>query len=113
MKFSEETLEQAVIELFEAENYQHQNGHNIHKEINDVLLREDLKAFLLNQYSNDDITLNEIDSIIRQMEVLPASTLYESNKAIIKMVSDGFVLKREDRSKKDLFIQLIDFDPDN
>src|SRR5699024_3393868 len=27
--------------------------------------------------------------------------------------SDGFVLKREDRSKKDLFIQLIDFDPDN
>ena len=113
MKFTEESLEQAVIELFVSENYQHQNGIHIHKEINDVLLRDDLKAYLLNRYSDDDITLNEIESIVRKMEVLPASTLYESNKAIIKMVSDGFVLKREDRSKKDLFIQLIDFNPDN
>ncbi|PFP23500.1 type I restriction endonuclease [Bacillus sp. AFS073361] len=113
MNFTEETLEQAVIELFETEDYQHKNGNQIHKEIHDVLLGDDLKAFLLNRYSNEEITLNEVDSIIRQMEVLPASTLYESNKAIIKMISDGFILKREDRSKKDLFIQLIDFDPDN
>ncbi|WP_026286217.1 type I restriction endonuclease [Salsuginibacillus kocurii] len=36
--------------------------------------------------------------------------MYESNKAIIKMITDGFVLKREIRSKKDLYIQLIDFE---
>src|SRR5690606_39136770 len=95
------------------QNYHYQSGTLIHKEISDVLLRDDLKAFLLNRYSDDGITLNEIESIIRQMEVLPASMLYESNKAIIKMISDGFILKREDRSKKDLFIQLIDFEPDN
>jgi type I restriction enzyme R subunit len=110
MKFTEESLEQAVIELFKAENYQHQNGKYIHKEISDVLLREDIKIFLLNRYSDDDITTNEIDSIIRHMEVLPSSALYNSNKAIMKMISDGFVLKREDRSKKDLFIQLLDFE---
>jgi type I restriction enzyme, R subunit len=110
MKFTEEALEQAVIELFEAENYQHQNGMNIHKEMSDVLLREDIKTYLRNRYFTDDITGNEIDSIIRKMEVLPSSSLYDSNKAIIKMISDGFVIKREDRSKKDLFIQLLDFD---
>lgn len=110
MKFTEESLEQAVIELFETENYQWQNGINVHKEINDVLLRRDIKTFLLNRYSDDHITSNEIDGIIRQMEVLPSSTLYDSNKSIMKMISDGFVLKREDRSKKDLFIQLIDYD---
>ncbi|MCM3118163.1 type I restriction endonuclease subunit R [Neobacillus sp. MER 74] len=110
MKFTEASLEQAVIELFEAEYYQHQSGMHIHKEMIDVLLRGDIKNFLLNRYSNDDITTNEIESIIRQMEVLPSSTLYESNKAIMKMISDGFVLKREDRSKKDLFIQLLDFE---
>jgi type I restriction enzyme R subunit len=109
MKFTEEALEQAVIELFQAENYQHVNGMFIHKEMTDVLLRDDLKAFLLNQYAGDDITINEINSIIRQMEVLPSSALYDSNKAIIKMIADGFVLKREDRSKKDLFIHLIDY----
>jgi type I restriction enzyme R subunit len=110
MKFTEESLEQAVIELFEAEKYQHQNGMHIHKELSDVLLREDIKTFLLDRYSDDDITGNEIESIIRFMEVMPSSALYDSNKAIIKMISDGFVFKREDRSKKDLFIQLLDFE---
>ncbi|MGZ9819399.1 type I restriction endonuclease subunit R [Peribacillus simplex] len=110
MKFTEASLEQAVIELFEAEYYQHQSGMHIHKEMSDVLLRGDIKTFLLNRYSNDDITTNEIESIIRKMEILPSSALYGSNKAIMKMISDGFVLKREDRSKKDLFIQLLDFE---
>ena len=105
MKFTEANLEQANIELFEAENYPHKNGMHIHKEMSDVLLRDDIKAFLRDRYSKEEITSNEIASIIRQMEVLPSSALYDSNKAIIKMISDGFVFKREDRSKKDLFIQ--------
>lgn len=109
MRFTEETLEYAVIELFNEENIQHVNGAYIHKEMCDVLLREDLKQFLLNQYSNDDITLNEIAGIIRQLEVYSSSALYESNKAIMKLIADGFVLKREDRNKKDLFINLIDY----
>ncbi|QZK99530.1 type I restriction endonuclease subunit R [Flavobacterium psychrophilum] len=110
MKFNEETLELAVIELFEAENIPHQNGKFIHKEMSDVLLRDDIKAFLFNQYSNDDITLNEVNSIIRKLEVFPSSVLYDSNRQIMKLVADGFTFNREDRSKKDLFIQLIDYD---
>lgn len=114
MKFTEFSLEQAVIELFETEKYQHQNGMHIHKEMSDVLLRDDIKLFLNNRYSYDGITGNEIESIILQMEVLPASALYDSNKTIMKMISEGFVFKREDRSKKDLFIQLLDFEtPEN
>ncbi|OKP97653.1 type I restriction endonuclease subunit R [Paenibacillus sp. P46E] len=110
MKFTEESLERAVIELFETEDYKHKNGMYIHKEMSDVLLRDDTKAYLFDRYSDDDITNNEIEGIIRQMEVLPSSALYDSNKAIIKMISDGFLFKREDRSKKDLFIQLLDFE---
>lgn len=109
MKFTEETLEQAIIELFEAENYQHVNGIHIHKEMSDVLLRDDLKAFLRNLYEKDEITENEINSILRSLDILPSSALYDSNKAIMKMISDGFLLKREDRKKKDLYIKLIDY----
>jgi type I restriction enzyme, R subunit len=109
MTFTENTLEQAFIELLHDVNIPHHSGTHIHKEISDVILRGDLQEFLLNQYGDDDITLNEIRSIIRQLEVLPSSALYESNKAILKMIADGFVLKREDRNKKDLFIHLIDF----
>lgn len=110
MKFTEGYLESAVIELLQAENYEHKNGMYIHKEITDVLLRDDLRLFLRSRYSNEGITKNEIEGIIRQMEVLPASALYNSNKAIIKMISDGFIIKREDHTKKDLYIQLIDFE---
>ena len=109
MKFTEEKLEQAVIDLFEAEGYKHLTGEQIHKEMPDVLLRDDLKQYLLNRYSNEDITLNEIEVIIRKLDLCPASALYESNKEIIKLLADGFLLKREDRSKKDLYIQLIDY----
>lgn len=109
MKFTEEKLEQAVIDLFKAEGYQHFTGEQIHKELPEVLLRDDLKQYLLNRYCAEEITLNEINSIIRKLELYPSSSLYESNKEIIRLVADGFLLKREDRSKKDLYIQLIDF----
>lgn len=109
MIFNEETLEKAVIELFEAERIPHCHGETIHKEMSDVLLRDDLKQYLLNQYADDDITLQEIEGIIRQLELYPSSALYDSNKAIMKLVADGFTLRREDRNKKDLFIHLIDF----
>ena len=107
--FTEAKLEQAVIELFEAEGYKHLTGEQIHKEMPDVLLREDLRQYLLNRYSSEDITLNEIDAIIRRLELYPSSALYESNKEIIRLLADGFLLKREDRSKKDIYIQLIDY----
>ncbi len=47
MKFTEAKLEQAVIELFEAEGYKYLTGEQIHKEMPDVLLRDDLKQYLL------------------------------------------------------------------
>ncbi|GEM_PF-2128699 len=34
-----------------------------------------------------------------------AADLYESNKAIMKLVSDGFLLKRQDRIWRGLFMQ--------
>jgi type I restriction enzyme, R subunit len=110
MKFTEEKLEQAVIELFEAEQIPHCHGEAIHKEMSDVLLRDDLKQFLLSQYGAEGITNNEIESIIRRLELYPSSDLYGSNRAIMKLVADGLVLKRENRKEKDLYIYLLDFE---
>lgn len=110
MKFTEDTLEKAVIELFGEVGIPHVHGETIHKEMTDVLLKDDLKQFLLNRYSDENITTSEIDSIVRQLEAFSSSDLYGSNKAIMKLVSDGFSLKREDRSKKDIFIQLLDYE---
>ena len=45
MKFTEESLEQAVIELFRAEQYESVNGMFIHKEMSDVLGQLSLMKF--------------------------------------------------------------------
>lgn len=110
MKFTEESLENAVLELFESVEIPHIHGDTIHKEIDDVLLRNDLSQYLLNRYSGDEITTNEIDTIIRTLDLFPSSSLYESNKAIMKLIYDGYLLKREDRSKKDILVQFINYE---
>lgn len=107
MKFTEESLEQAVIELFEEEGYEYISGEQITKKPHEVLITEDLKKYLISRY--DDITMSELESIIRMLNAYPASDIYESNKSIMKHISDGFILTREDRSKKDIFIEFIDY----
>ncbi|MCI5123879.1 MAG: type I restriction endonuclease subunit R, partial [Candidatus Electrothrix sp. AR5] len=75
----------------------------------DVLLKDDLRSFLTRCYAQENLTADEINTIIRQLEAYPAADLYNSNKQIHKLVADGFLLKREDHNQKDLYIQLIDY----
>ena len=108
-KFSEAQLELAIIELLSAEGYPHVLGETIERQPQEVLIKADLRAFLAKQYVKDGITPGEIEAVIHQLEAYSTADLYESNKAIMKLVSDGFLLKREDRDQKDLYVQLIDY----
>ncbi|MCE2958525.1 MAG: type I restriction endonuclease subunit R [Bacteroidota bacterium] len=109
MKFTEEKLERAFTELLGQEGFPHHLGITIARKPEEVLIEEDLQNFLSTQYASQGITLNETKSIILQLKSLSASDLYESNKTFLKMLSDGFILKREDRNQKDIYIQLIDY----
>jgi type I restriction enzyme R subunit len=109
MKFTEEKLERAFTELLGQEGFPHHLGITISRKPEDVLIEEDLQTFLLTQYAGQGITVNETKSIILQLKSLSASDLYESNKTFLKMLSDGFILKREDRNEKDIYIQLINY----
>ena len=109
MKFTEEKLEKAFTELLGQEGFPHHLGITITRKPEEVLIEEDLQNFLLIQYASHGITINEIKSIILQLKSLSSTDLYESNKTFLKMLSDGFILKREDRNQKDIYIQFIDF----
>ena len=109
MKFTEEKLERAFTELLGQEGFPHHLGISITRKPDEVLIEEDLQTFLLTQYADQSITPNEIKSIILQLKSLSALDLYESNKTFLKMLSDGFILKREDRNQKDIYIQLINY----
>jgi len=112
-RLTEERLEQAIIELLGNEDFTHVHGENITRPTSEVLLKDDLRQYFITRYATDGITEGEIEHIIRRLDSFSAADLYESNKAIMKMVSDGFLIKREDRSQKDLYIQLIDYSAEN
>ena len=108
-KFTEDKLEQAIIALLEEQGYPHLKGEAISRESHEVLIKADLRDYLARHYQAEQITPAEIESVIRKLERPPALDLYDSNKSIMKWVSDGFLLKREDHTQKDLYIQLIDY----
>ena len=111
MKFTEEKLEKAFTELLGQEGFPHHVGATLvgSRKPDEVLIEEDLQNYLLSQYSAMGITTGEIKSIILQLKSLASSDLYESNKIFMRMLADGFILKREDRRQKDIYIQLIDY----
>jgi len=109
MKFTEAQLEAAIIELLGEQGYPYVAGNDITRAPNEVLIKADLRAYLAEKYANENITVGELDSIVKQLEMLAATDLYESNKTFCKWLSDGFLLKREDHNEKDLYIQLVDY----
>lgn len=110
IKFTEAKLEEAFIDLLAGQGYPHAFGNALARNSTDeVLLKDDLRNYLLRRYRHDGLTKSEADGIIRELDSLPASDLYESNKTFMSKVQDGFLLKREDHHAKDLHIQLIDY----
>lgn len=112
-KFTEAKLEEAFIELLGNENFPHFLGNTIVRNPDEVLIEDDLIAFLLNQYNKERLTNTEAKSIALQLKTLSSSDLYESNKTIMQWLSDGFSFKRDDPNSKDIWIYLIDYSIQN
>lgn len=112
-KFTEEKLELAFIELLENQGITYQFGKDIQRAESEVLLEDVLKEYLKSRYKTENITDSEINGIVRKLHSYPASDLYDSNKSIMKLISDGFILKREKADDKDIYIEFINYDDVN
>ena len=111
--FSEAVLEQAIIDKFKAEDYDYVSGDNLHRELTDVLIEEDLSAFLAAKYAPQGITQSEIDSIIRNLRYAAATPVYSANRSMFLRMVEGETFVREDRSAKDFHLRLIDFNAED
>ncbi len=107
-KFNEDKLEEAIIELFRQQGYTPVTGNTIHRKYEEVLLKDDMKSFLLSSYP--DLTETEIKTAISMLENIQASPLYEGNREAYRLYSEGFDLVREDPTKLAVHINYIDFD---
>lgn len=111
MKYTESQLEHAFINLLQSEGYSYINGKELERVSNqNVLLKDDLRQFLLNRYN--DLEEIELESIVNELAFQSVSNLYVSNKYVCKLLADGFIFKRNNPAKKDLHIRYIDVDQD-
>ena len=51
-KFTEDQLEQAIIELFQLQGYTYVHGESVHRQYEDILLEDDLRTYLLGRYAD-------------------------------------------------------------
>lgn len=111
-KFSEDQFEQAIVELFQDNDYVYVNGDMLHRKFDEVLLEDDMKNFLCRRYP--DITNTELEKIINKIKYVPNTPLYMGNREAFYLVNEGFNLQRDDSSKGALHIEYIDFEtPEN
>ncbi len=109
IKFTEAKLEQAIIELLGEQGYHYLPGEQlVRADKTQVLIEADFRDYLASRYKPDGLTTAEISRIIRQLSTLSANDLYDSNKTFCNWLANGFLLKRDDRNQKDLYIELID-----
>ena len=67
--FNEHALEMAIMELFQNEGYIYTNGEEVHKEVSEVLLRDDLRMYLRSRYAVQGITNVEVtnDEVFKEI----------------------------------------------
>ena len=109
-KFTEKELEQAIIELFEKQDYVHVYGPSIHRKTDEILLLDDLREYLAERYQAEGLSETETQKIINRLALIHASPLYLGNREAFRLVNGGFDLARDDVSKVALHVEYIDFD---
>lgn len=91
--FNEHALEMSIMELFQQEGYIYTNGEEIRKEASDVILREDLRAYLRSRYAKDGITELEVENVIAKLTAANGFLLYDKNVNTYRLMTEGFFVE--------------------
>ena len=109
-RFDEAALEQIVVDKLAENGFDYVSGDDIDRDLRDVLIRADLFAYLQSRYP--ELADAERTRFLKTLDNYSAgeSALYDSNRNIMRLISDGIVFRRDNPENKDVFICLIDYD---
>lgn len=107
--FHESQLEQAFVELFQKEGYDYVYGECILRDTRDVILYDDLRFYLRKKYKTDHITEDEINRVIARLETSDGGGVYAENVEALRLLQEGFSLKRTNPKLPNLHIYPIDY----
>lgn len=109
-RFTEAELEAAIFELFADHGYECVSGEEMHRQFDEILIRDDLETFLRARYLHEHFSDTEFRKIINRLELASAPSLYETNREAFRLVTEGFDFARDDASKIAVHVDFIDFD---
>ncbi len=109
LQFNEAQLEQAFVELFKNEGYDYVYGENITRDTRDVILYDDLRHFLQERYKAEGITEDEINRAIAKLETSEGGGVYAENVEALRLLQEGFSLKRTNPKQPNLYVCPIDY----
>src|SRR5690554_4718772 len=109
-RFNEGNFEEVIIELLKEQGYEYIHGSEIHRQVSDTILIDDLFQALYMINYNNGITEEEINEIIKQLISFNTTNLYEINKFIYNILLNGIKVERNNEDENDFIAKIIDFD---
>ena len=107
--FTEESLENVVIEYLKDIDYKYIHGSNLNRDNKEVLLLDRLEEFLIN--INKEIPKSSIKEAIRKIRTFETNDVFTNNKLFHKYFTEGVeVTDFIDGETKYYTIKLIDYD---
>jgi len=107
-KFYESEYEEATIKKLEALGWNYTFGYHLNRKNTDILIEDDLKKYIQNRYNEEELTEEEINTIIGNIKNINENSLYSTLRKRFTTYRDGFALSRNNKS--DINIEYIDFD---
>lgn len=109
-KYYESDYEEALIQLLEEQGWQYTYGGELHRNNREVLLTDDLKAYLQSRYT--ELTSDDTEEIINHLRHTGGQTHFEQLRNTYYLVRDGYRYTRHADGK--IFdIEYIDFEKDS
>lgn len=113
-KYSESNFENAVIELFEKQNYTYECGYDLHRTNEEIIIVNDFREYLFKRYSSLNLQDDEIETIIHNLLFAKGTSLYATMKMTLSELRKGIVIDRSQYGLKSELIEYFDYEnPDN
>ena len=109
-KYSESNFENAVIELFEKQNYIYECGYDLHRTNEEIVLINDFREYLFRRYSSLNLQDDEIETVIHNLLFAKGTSLYATMKMTLSELRKGIVIDRSQYGLKSEFIEYFDYE---
>ena len=111
-KFYESVYEEAFVDLLQQNGWEYTFGDDLHRQYDQTLIEDDMRAYLQRRYASENLTSGEIDAIIANLRNIGEPSLYHTLRKTFTTYRDGFQFQRHN-SNDTLWIDYLDFTSDD